>query len=254
MNRKDPGYAIAAASQARGEIDSYEQDLLTEAGVNWNRQQPLGGLFSETPFTYTPLDGAIDWDKDLWYDPTGSLKDTAQNAVRSTAEMAHAIATARIDNGSPLDLYSNDYPPLPPTAGAVVTMACTEIGCVPVPSVAAVGTTPWNLTYSTGSGDQGQTTGQNDVSNILMPDGQFVGTVNQGATPNIRTVPSSEFDTLKDSLLNGATESGTYAGGKGTWYDLPSGGRVGVRTSDNAGPTLDIDIPGYPKGFKVHQQ
>ncbi len=45
-----------------------------------------------------------------------------------------------------------------------------------------------------------------------------------------------------------------YAGGKGVWYDLPSGGRVGIRTSNNSGVTLDIDIPGYPKGFKVHQQ
>jgi filamentous hemagglutinin len=87
----------------------------------------------------------------------------------------------------------------------------------------------------------------------LKPNGQFIGAVNKGATPNIRTVSSSKFDALKNNLLDGATASGSYAGGKGTWYDLPNGGRVGVRTSDNSGLTLDIDIPGYPQGFKVHQ-
>jgi hypothetical protein len=94
----------------------------------------------------------------------------------------------------------------------------------------------------------------NSVDSILKPNGQFAGTVNKGATPNIRTVSPNEFNTLKNNLLNGATASGTYDSGKGTWYDLPSGGRVGVRTSDNSGMTLDIDILGYPKGFKVHQQ
>lgn len=92
------------------------------------------------------------------------------------------------------------------------------------------------------------------VDDILKPNGGFVGTVTRGATPNIRTVSSGEFNTLKNDLLDGATASSTYAGGKGTWYDLPGGGRVGVRTSINSGVTLDIDIPGYPKGFKVHQQ
>jgi filamentous hemagglutinin len=93
-----------------------------------------------------------------------------------------------------------------------------------------------------------------NVDDILKPGGQFVGTVHKGATPDIRTVSSSDFDALRIDLLDGATVSGTYAGGKGTWYDLPGGGRVGLRMSDNSGATLDIDIPGYPKGFKVHQQ
>lgn len=66
------------------------------------------------------------------------------------------------------------------------------------------------------------------VDDILKPNGDFIGAVNKGATPNIRTASSSEFNTLKDDLLDGATASGTYAGGKGTRYDLPNGGRVGV--------------------------
>ena len=92
------------------------------------------------------------------------------------------------------------------------------------------------------------------VDEILKPGGDFLGTVQKGATPNIRTVSSRDFVTLQGQILNGAKQAGTYSGGKGTWYELPGGGRVGVRTSDKSGTTLDIDIPGYPKDFKVHQQ
>jgi hypothetical protein len=28
---------------------------------------------------------------------------------------------------------------------------------------------------------------------------------------------------------------------------------MGVRVSECSGLTLDVDIPGYPKGFKVHK-
>ncbi|SIT29110.1 hemagglutinin repeat-containing protein [Achromobacter sp. MFA1 R4] len=92
------------------------------------------------------------------------------------------------------------------------------------------------------------------VDDILKPNGEYIGIVDKGATPNIRTVSSHDFEAMKVDLLDGASIAGTYAGGKGTWYDLPTGGRVGVRMSDISGETLDIDIPGYPKGFKVHHQ
>jgi len=73
-------------------------------------------------------------------------------------------------------------------------------------------------------------------------------------TPNIRTISAEEFSELQGQLLAQAKPTGSYAGGNGTWYELQSGGRVGVRTSSNSGVTLDIDIPGLPKGLKVHQQ
>ncbi len=92
------------------------------------------------------------------------------------------------------------------------------------------------------------------TSKLLKPGSEFIGNVEKGATPNIRTISAKEFTTLKDQLLKGATKIGKYASGKGTWYKLKSGGRVGVRSSKNNGTTLDIDIPGLPKGFKVHQQ
>lgn len=89
---------------------------------------------------------------------------------------------------------------------------------------------------------------------LLRPAGSLIGTVARGATPNIRTVSSKQFAMLQEQLLKGAKPAGQYAGGKGTWYELPSGGRVGVRTSDKSGVTLDINIPGLPSGLKVHQQ
>jgi len=92
------------------------------------------------------------------------------------------------------------------------------------------------------------------VQELLKPGGEFVGSVRKGAPVEIRTVPSSDFPTLQQELLAGAKPSGTYAGGKGIWYNLANGGRVGVRSSKESGLTLDIDIPGLPKGFKVHQQ
>ncbi|MDR3672193.1 MAG: hypothetical protein P4L36_15195 [Holophaga sp.] len=92
------------------------------------------------------------------------------------------------------------------------------------------------------------------VQELLKPGGELIGTIQKGATAEVRTVSSSEFTTLQQELLVGAKPSGTYAGGKGTWYNLPNGGRVGVRSSKESGLTLDIDIPGLPKGLKVHQQ
>jgi hypothetical protein len=107
----------------------------------------------------------------------------------------------------------------------------------------------------TATGAQGGgTTYVKTVQELLKPGGEFVGSVRKGATVEIRTVPSSDFSTLQQELLAGAEPSGSYAGGKGIWYNLPSGGRVGVRSSKESGLTLDIDIPGLPKGFKVHQQ
>jgi filamentous hemagglutinin len=82
----------------------------------------------------------------------------------------------------------------------------------------------------------------------------LVQTFPKGATPNIRTVSPQEFARLQSQLLSGAKPAGQYSGGNGAWYELPSGGRVGVRTSDKYGLTLDIDIPGLPPSLKVHQQ
>lgn len=59
---------------------------------------------------------------------------------------------------------------------------------------------------------------------------------------------------MKDDLLDGATASGTYADGKGTCTIFPTEDVCGGEHPIIPDCTLDIDIPGYPKGLKVHQQ
>ncbi len=91
------------------------------------------------------------------------------------------------------------------------------------------------------------------IDGIIRPDGNFVVDAAKGATPNIRTVSPSEFARIKGLVLDGANSAGSYANGKGTWYSLPDGGRIGPRTSDKNGTTLDIDVPGIPRDLKIHQ-
>jgi len=92
------------------------------------------------------------------------------------------------------------------------------------------------------------------IDDMLKPGGELIGVVQKGSTPNIRTVSQKTFGELKEGLLSGASRGPKYAGGKGVWYELPNGGRVGVRTSEKSGETLDFNLPGFPRDLKVHQQ
>lgn len=74
-----------------------------------------------------------------------------------------------------------------------------------------------------------------------------MGRVERGVTPNIRSVSRQEFSALQSQILAEAQ----YARGKGVWYELPSGGRVGVRSSDDFGLTLDIDILGILRDLRL---
>jgi filamentous hemagglutinin len=167
---------------------------------------------------------------------------------RETALPGKPGEVVRVDTPPPLpsekETFGSEIPVWPGDA----------VGPIAVPGQENNGPSGGTTTTTPLPEEQGPGLIFNNVDDILKPGGQFVGTVHKGATPDIRTVSSSDFDALRIDLLDGATVSGTYAGGKGTWYDLPGGGRVGLRMSDNSGATLDIDIPGYPKGFKVHQQ
>ncbi|WP_241155907.1 VENN motif pre-toxin domain-containing protein [Neisseria yangbaofengii] len=84
--------------------------------------------------------------------------------------------------------------------------------------------------------------------------GEFVGNVNKGATENIRTVSQREFHQIKNNLLKNAKEVGKYSNGRGTWYQLPNGDRFGVRGSSRHGETLDFNVKGLPRDFKIHQK
>ncbi len=91
------------------------------------------------------------------------------------------------------------------------------------------------------------------AEDLLRPGGNLLGSVAKGATENIRTVSSAEFSNLQSQLMKlGGTQvqKPTYMG---VWYELPGGGGFGVRQA-KSGPTLAFDLPGFPKGFKVHQQ
>ena len=88
---------------------------------------------------------------------------------------------------------------------------------------------------------------------ILAPNGKPVGTVRANADPTTRTVTPETYTSIRNQLLEGATPGDYYAGGTGRWHILPGGGKVGVRSSRGSGETLDIVIPGYPSGYKIHQ-
>jgi len=157
--------------------------------------------------------------------------------------MAHAIATARIDNGSPLDLYSNDYPSPPTAVVTPGTIACTEIGCVPVPSVAAVGTAPWNLTYSTGSDDQGQS--GTVPPSILDANGNLPSGIGGLGTP-IQMPASADANVVAEQFattaFNGQTPVKVISNitGKGSWVAImPDGTAITYRPAGQASAHTD---------------
>lgn len=92
------------------------------------------------------------------------------------------------------------------------------------------------------------------VSSVLRPNGQLVDSVVGGATSEVRSVSPAVFGNIRQSLSNlGAVEGGGNAGYRGTWYTLPNGqGGFGVRNA-SSGPTMDFNIPGLPRGLKIHQ-
>ena len=107
----------------------------------------------------------------------------------------------------------------------------------------------------------------NPVAKNLMDDiGRFnekslgdtlknIGSKYKGADEHIRTVSKSEFEQLKNNLLQGATKLPKDSNYPGTLYQLPNGqGQVGVRMS-KSGETLDFRyVNGLKDGFKIHQQ
>ena len=46
----------------------------------------------------------------------------------------------------------------------------------------------------------------------------------------------------------------SYSQGEGTWYQRANGDRIGVRNSAEHGETLDFNVKGLLKDFKIHQK
>jgi filamentous hemagglutinin len=95
-----------------------------------------------------------------------------------------------------------------------------------------------------------------NTQEILMPGGDPVGSVYPGATSNIRTVSSAEFQQIQSGLMSGATSVDTPQTYAGTWYQRQDGTVFGIRNSTTSGVTIDIIKSvnsSIPNGFKVHQ-
>ncbi len=99
--------------------------------------------------------------------------------------------------------------------------------------------------------------GSQTLGSVLAPGGQPVGVVNPGATSNIRTVSPAEFRTIESNLVSGAQPIAGPPTYPGNTYLRPDGTIIGIRTSPDSGPTIDIlksNNPAIPNGFKVHQK
>lgn len=81
---------------------------------------------------------------------------------------------------------------------------------------------------------------------ILMPGGSPIGA--RGRKFEIRELSGGADDA--DQLFGELTEGGTNVtppGYPGKLYELPGGGRVGLRAHSKSGqPTIDVNIPGVP--------
>jgi hypothetical protein len=89
---------------------------------------------------------------------------------------------------------------------------------------------------------------------IIQPGGRLIGDVNKGAGREVRTVSPSEFQTIKDKLLEGAVPVSKPSYAPGTWFRRSDGAEFGIRNSDKNGVTIDIDDPALRPGLKVHRK
>lgn len=90
--------------------------------------------------------------------------------------------------------------------------------------------------------------GARSAYDILMPGGKPVGRV--GANGVMTVQSEAELHRLVNELTIDATIV-TKSNYSGTWYQLSSGGGVGIRTSKNWGLTIDLDIESLPFN-KIH--
>jgi hypothetical protein len=93
------------------------------------------------------------------------------------------------------------------------------------------------------------------TSDILLPGGNEVGVKDKGAGGDIRTVSASDFQSIKDQLLEGSVALPQDKGYSGTWYQRADGTVFGIRGSASYGETIDIrssNIPLIGPGYKVH--
>jgi hypothetical protein len=78
------------------------------------------------------------------------------------------------------------------------------------------------------------------LESILAPGGERIGSVNPGATEDIRTVSPAEFERIRSDLLSGATPARGAETYPGVVYERPDGSLLGIRNSRRYGATIDV--------------
>jgi hypothetical protein len=89
---------------------------------------------------------------------------------------------------------------------------------------------------------------------IIQPGGRLIGDVNKGAGKEVRTVSPSEFEIIKDKLLEGAVPVSKPSYAPGTWFRRSDGAEFGIRSSDKNGVTIDIHDQALRPGLNVHRK
>jgi hypothetical protein len=94
---------------------------------------------------------------------------------------------------------------------------------------------------------------ESKVRNVLAQNGQPIGYVQKGATPNIGTLEPAMFDKVVSDLLNTGATPVNHPTYDGTWYDTGGGSSgFGIRESKNFGRTIDTNVPGIGRD-KFHR-
>ncbi|MBX3503242.1 MAG: hypothetical protein KF889_27680 [Alphaproteobacteria bacterium] len=94
--------------------------------------------------------------------------------------------------------------------------------------------------------------GSHPLERILRPNGRDIGA--QGSSSKIRLVSKAEFDRIEAALKAASTPISPPPRYSGDRYGLTQGGNFGVRNSKRWGPTLDVDHPSFPPGYRIHIQ
>jgi hypothetical protein len=77
------------------------------------------------------------------------------------------------------------------------------------------------------------------TADVLSPGGVHGGYVFRNSDPRIRTMSDQDFSRTSDALMAGARPMGEY-GINGVRYERWDGGRFGLRSSTQSGPTIDV--------------
>jgi hypothetical protein len=87
---------------------------------------------------------------------------------------------------------------------------------------------------------------------ILLPEGEPIGTPSQGGDERIRTVTGGQErarEIYRQLAEGGTPYHGDYPGRAVT---VPNGGFVGIRGEDTETPTIDVNIPTVSEVRKLH--